>query len=221
MSRDEDNRCPTLPGATSEECNDNEGNYPSSNHDNCCTCGAFGTDVEVEMDIDNPGYYYPVKCWDAYNATVAYHQGTSDFNRLAEENSFLSTHNFGLLVTVAGVLAVMEKMQTKEHLHMDKMHEELGRVYKENSLLNPEVDNLNFRLDSEVENLNANTIRDLENNFLDHHSCLVGAHQDKEELPAQIFELEEQVDGLRAAWINFIQEQHDADEDTNVIPFNL
>ncbi len=162
-----------------------------------------------------------IKCWDAFNATVAYHQGTSDFNRLAEENSFLSTQNFGLLVTVAGVLAVTEKMQMKERLHIDKMHEELGRVYKENSLLHPEVDNLNFRLDSEVENLNANTIRDLENNFLDHHSCLVGAHQDKEELPAQIFELEEQVDGLRAAWINFIQEQHDADEDTNVIPFNL
>ena len=108
--------------------------------------------------------------------TFAYHQGTSDFNRLTKENSFLSTQNFGLLVTVAGLLADMDKMQMKECLQMDKMHEELGRVYKENLLLHQEVDNLNFRLNSEVENLNTNTIRDLENDLSDHHASLVGRH---------------------------------------------
>jgi uncharacterized protein YuzE len=64
MSRDEDDHCPTLPGATSEECNNNGGKYFSSNHQNCRTCDA--SEIDIEMDIDNPGNYYCVKCWDAY-----------------------------------------------------------------------------------------------------------------------------------------------------------
>jgi len=34
LLRDEDDRCPNLPSATSEECNDNDCNYFSSNHHN-------------------------------------------------------------------------------------------------------------------------------------------------------------------------------------------
>jgi hypothetical protein len=133
MLRDEDDRYPTLPGATSEECNDSVGKYPSSNHHNCFTCDASG--IDVKMDIDNPRNYYCIKCWDAYNAVVAYHRGTSDFNRLAEVNSFRSTQNSALIITVASLIADMDKMQMKERLHMDKMKEQLGRLWKENSRL--------------------------------------------------------------------------------------
>ena len=41
-----------------------------------------------------------------------------------------------------------------------------------------------------------------------HHAWLIGAHRDKEELRARIFDLEAQVDGLRVAWINLIQSHH-------------
>ena len=132
MLRDEDDRCPTLPGATSEECNDGVNKYLSSNHHHCFTCDTSG--IDVKMDVDNPGNYYCIKCWDwdAYNAVVAYHRGTSDFNHLAEVNSFWSTQNS---ITVASLLADMDKMQMKERLHMDKMKEQLGRLWKENSRL--------------------------------------------------------------------------------------
>ncbi len=71
--------------------------------------------IDVEMDIDNPGNYYCVKYWDAYNAAVAYHRGTSDFNRLAKENSFLLTQNSALLVTVASLLADTDKPISKKY----------------------------------------------------------------------------------------------------------
>jgi hypothetical protein len=35
----------------------------------CRTCGAV--DVDVEMDVDNPGDYYCVACWDEYDASAA------------------------------------------------------------------------------------------------------------------------------------------------------
>jgi hypothetical protein len=51
---------------------------------------------------------------------------------VVRENSFLSTQNLALLITVASLLADMDKMQMKERLHMDKMNEQLGRLWKEN-----------------------------------------------------------------------------------------
>jgi hypothetical protein len=79
-----------------------------------------------------------------YNTAVAYHRGTSEFNHLAKENSFLSTQNSALLITVASLLADMDKMQMEERLHMHKMNKQLGRSWKENSRLLQEIDNLKF-----------------------------------------------------------------------------
>ena len=75
------------------------------------------------MKIDNPGNYYCVKCWEAYDVDVAYQQGI----QLVEENRFLSTSNAALAITVANVLADMDKMKER----MDKMKEHADRHWKE------------------------------------------------------------------------------------------
>jgi hypothetical protein len=87
----------------------------------CQTCSAYVIDIYV--DIDNPGTYYCVKCWEAFDTDVAYQQGIL----CVEENRFLSTHNAALAITVANVLADMDKMKER----MDKMKEHADRHWKE------------------------------------------------------------------------------------------
>ena len=93
----------------------------------CQTCSAYG--INVYVDIDNPGNYYCIKCWEAYNANVAYQQGI----RLVKENRFLSTQNAAIAITVANVLA-----------DMDKMKERAGRNWTERIRLEQKIDNLQF-----------------------------------------------------------------------------
>jgi hypothetical protein len=95
------------------------------------------------------------------------------------------------------------------------MKERLHSYWKEISCLNQKIKGLEFNLDTQVEYLNADRIRDLENDLSNHDAWLIGACRNKGELCAQVFDLEAQVGGLRVAWINFCQEQQDADENTN------
>ena len=128
----------------------------------CQTCSAYGIDVYV--DIDNPGNYYCVKCWEAYDADVAYQQGI----RLVEENRFLLTQNAALAITVANVLADMDKMKER----MDKKKEHADRHWTETSCLEQKIDNLQFLLDYQVDSLNFDRIRDLENKVDNYDVCL-------------------------------------------------
>ena len=130
------------------------------------------------MDIDNPGNYYCVKCWEAYNADVAHQQRT----HLVKENRFLSTQNAALAITVANVLADMDKMKER----MEKMNDRAERHWKETLYLEQKNDNLQFLLDYQVESLNVDRIRDLENEVEMYESLLNGRYDRIEELEAQI-----------------------------------
>ena len=141
----------------------------------CQTFSAYVIDVYV--DIDNPGNYYCAKCWEAYDANVAY----------------LSTQNAALAITVANVLADMDKMKER----MDKMKEHADRHWKETSCLEQKIKDLQFLLDYQVESLNFDRIRDLENEVDNYDAWLGGACQNERELHARIGELEAQIDGLR------------------------
>mgnify|MGYP000930695528 CR=1 FL=1 len=65
----------------------------------CLTCNCSGSIVYA--DIDNPGDHYCIKCWESYDADVAYKYGI----HLVKENRFLSTQNAALNIVVATVLA--------------------------------------------------------------------------------------------------------------------
>ena len=145
----------------------------------CKTCSAYGIDISV--DIDNPGNFYCVKCWEAYDADVAYHHGI----HLVKENRFLSTHNAALAITVANVLA-----------DMDKMKERADRHWKETSCLEQKIKDLEALLEHKVEYLNFARIRELENEVDNYDSWLGGSRQNERELHAQIGELEAQIERL-------------------------
>ena len=142
------------------------------------------------MDIDNPGNYYCVKCWEAYNADVAHQQRT----HLVKENRFLSTQNAALAITVANVLADMDKMKER----MEKMNKRADRHWKEISCLEQKIKDLQFLLNYQVESLNFDRIRELENEVDYYDACLGEWRQNKRELHAQIGELEAKIEWLQA-----------------------
>jgi hypothetical protein len=88
-------------------------------------------EIDVSEDIDNPGNFYCVKCWEAYDADIAYHHGI----HLVKENRLLSTQNTALAVTVANVLAGMDKMKEC----MEKMKDRADRHWKETSCLEQKI----------------------------------------------------------------------------------
>jgi hypothetical protein len=145
-------------------------------------CSTYG--IDVSEDIDNPGNFYCVKCWEAYDADVAYHHGI----HLVKENRLLSTQNTALAVTVANVLADMDKMKEC----MEKMKDRADRHWKETSCLEQKIKDLQFLLDYQVESLNFDRIRELENELDNYDAWFCGP------LHARIRELEAQIVGLQA-----------------------
>ena len=148
----------------------------------CLTCSFSGS--EVYADIDNPGDYYCVKCWDSYDADVAYKYGTY----LVKENRFLSTKNAALEIVVDNVLLDMDKMKERADMHWQEIWD------RENKIRDLEV-----KLEHEVESIAQDRINALQAELDEFETWHAEPRQNETELLARIGELEAQIDELKAA----------------------
>jgi hypothetical protein len=147
----------------------------------CLTCNCSGSIVYA--DIDNPGDHYCVKCWESYDADVAYKYGI----HLVKENRFLSTQNVALNIVVATVLVDMDKMKERDDRHW----REIGD--RDNT-----IRDLERKLEHEVESIAQDRINELQAEFDEYATWHAEPRQDERELHARIGELEAQIDELKA-----------------------
>ena len=145
----------------------------------CLTCSFSGS--KVYADIDNPGDYYCVKCWESYDADVAYKYGI----HLVKENRILSTKNAALEIVVDNVLLDMDKMKERADGHWREIWERENKIR-----------DLEDKLEREVESIAQDRINTLQAELDEYETWYAEPRQNERELHAWINELEAQIDEL-------------------------
>jgi hypothetical protein len=147
----------------------------------CLTCSCSGS--EVIPDIDNPGDYYCVKCWDDYNADVAYKCGT----QLVKDNRFLRKKNAALEIVINNILLDMDKMKKRDDRHWYEIWERDNKIR-----------DLEAKFEREVESMAQDRFNTLQAEWEEDDTWYAKPRQNEGELHARIGELEAQIEELQA-----------------------